>query len=150
MIIENVDNIWDISIIKPLINLLKKESKNKMPDRVLFFISEILKVLQYVVSETGGLTTGALGNKHRREIISKYLNALIALIAKADVEINKTLLKKFFQLNKELNPIDEELLANSQKTIPILFDAITEQVRLYKTSEKYKSKVDSLIRDFCR
>ena len=124
---------------------LRKKSKKDVSNRTLFLLSETLKVLQYIILETGGLTTGKLGNKHRRGIVSKYLTALIGCIVRADIEIDKSFLAEFSELNKKLNHVDEKLLCESQKTVLILVDIILEQLRLYKTSEKYRNRVTSFL-----
>ncbi len=146
MILENAKNIWDISLIKPLIKILRESSRNKeVEDRTLFIISEVLKVLHYILSERDGLTASELGNKHRREIISKFISGLIAGIVYADLLIDKTLIKKFVLLNKDLNQTDKRDLLVSDKIIERIFLLIEEQQRLYKTSPKHKEKIDSYI-----
>jgi len=145
MVTEGVDNIWDISTIKPLVDFFKKKSENKVSDRKLFLLSESLKVLHYLVSENGGLTAGELGNKHRREIVSKYLTLLTGCLCSTGLSVDKNLLKEFFECVKKFNPVDKDILSDYDKAIPILYDVILEQLRMYKTSEKYREKVNSLM-----
>jgi alanyl-tRNA synthetase len=146
MVLENAKNIWDISLVKPLINLLRKNSRNKnVENRTLFLISEVLKVFQYIISERGGLTSGELGNKHRREIISKFLNALTAGLVCADLQINEELIEGFLSLNKSLNEMDSKELPDSKKISGCIFKILKEQLRLYQTSQKYQEKLSPLI-----
>ncbi len=149
MVLEGAGNIWDTSIIKPLIDFLRGKARNNLSDIEFFMISEILKVLIYVVLEKGDLTRGALENKHRKEIISNYSNVLVGLVERAGIDVSKELIDEFFSRHISLNPVDKDLLGfYSDEKINNLLRMVSEQIRMYRVSPKYKAKVDLLIKDF--
>jgi len=147
MLKENVANIWEISNIKPLISLIKKISKRKSNNRQYFIVEELFRFFHFIYSERGGITSGKLGNKHRREIVSKYLNILIAGIIYLEIPPKK--IKKFFKLNSRLQFIEKNILERHlEKNFEKFLKILLEQLRIYNTSTKYKPKIDNFIKEY--
>lgn len=145
MAVEGVNNIWEISSIKPLVDFLRDSAKNKVLDKVLFLLGEALKVLYYLISERGELTTRSLGSKHRRGIVSKYSAVLVGCISFSGIDFNDAFLQNFLELNKKISPVDSQLSTYSKEKADYIIHEVSEQLRMYKVSPKYMAKVDSLI-----
>lgn len=151
MLYEGVKKIWEISNIKPLMDWVRKNSNKNGDDKSFFIVEELLRFFHQIYSEMGGITSGELRNKHRREIVSKYLNILIAGIIYLKIEPEK--IKEFFELNSKLQVIEGDILKKDlEENFKKFFSALSEQLRFYKTSSKYKPKIDKLIEDYysCR
>jgi hypothetical protein len=148
LMIENKKNISELSIIKPLFEIVKKYSKNKDKQKSILLVLEILKLYQYLVCEVGGLSERFLKNKNRKNIISKYRRVLVSSIISLDLDFSKDFLKEFTTEVVNQYKVIDGWLKTSDEIIDVISKEVFEKLRVYNVSVGYKQEINDLIKDY--
>jgi hypothetical protein len=143
---EGKTNILELSMIKPLADLIRKNSKNTKPnEKAILLVEEILRLMHHLVCEQGGISEGLLG-KSRKSIIAKLVATLICCIVALELKFDRQLLKTFMKLDVELRgKVDGQILKFKENNIDLIFEKINEKLIFYKNSEIYKKEISDKI-----
>lgn len=143
LMLEGKKNILELSSIKPLADLIRKNSKNKNPkDKAILLVEEILRLMHHLVCEQGGLGESNLGNRNRKAIISKLRTALIASIVALELDCSEKFLDSFLKENvKCQKPIDGYVLKTNTKILKEVYKEIGEKLRFHRESANFQKEI---------
>lgn len=147
LMLEGKKNILDLSIIKPLADLIRKNSKNKNPnEKAILLVEEILRLMHHLVCEQGGLGESNLGNRNRKAVISKLRTALVASIVSLELDFNEKFLEEFLKENvKNMKPSDGYVLKKNSKIVNEVYKEIGEKLRFHKESANFQKEISDKI-----
>jgi len=147
---EGKKNILELSTIKPLADLIRKNSKNKKPnEKAILLVEEILRLMHHLVCEVGGLGESKLGNKNRNNMVSKLRTALVASIITLELDFSEKFLEKFLKENLKSNKVvDGFILKTNKKIIQEVYLATAERLRLYKVSGQVRKEISDKINKY--
>ena len=147
---EGKTNILELSTIKPLADLIRKNSKNKNPnEKAILLIVEILRLMHHLVCEQGGLGKSNLGNRNRKAIVSKMRTALVASIVALDLNFNEKFLEDFLKENvKNMKIIDGNILKSNKKIVSEIYREIGERLRIFGVSKQIQKEIAEKIEKY--
>ena len=147
---EGKTNILELSTIKPLADIIRKNSKNKNPkEKTILLVEETLRLMHHLVCEVGGLGEANLGNKNRKNIIGKLRTALVSSIVILDLNFNDKFLEEFLKQNILSNKyVGGYILKNDKRIRDEIQRGILERLRLYKVSKKVNKEISDKIKRY--
>lgn len=146
LMLEGKKNILELSIIKPLADLIRKNCKKNPNEKAILLVEEILRLMHHLVCEVGGLGESNLGNNNRKSIIAKLRKSLIASIISLNLQFDEKFLKEFLEMNtKLLKFVDGPILKVNKNIIEKVYKEIGEKLRFHKESPNFQKEISDKI-----
>lgn len=112
IVINNLDNVWDIDTIKPLIDFVLLKAKNKDKIQAMIGVQAFRAINKIIID--GGIYSAL--NKKRKEVVKVFYYSFFESLEKLEITFEKEWMTELLNLNATLQE-DPELFKNSSDLV---------------------------------
>lgn len=112
IVINNLDNVWDIDTIKPLIDFVLVKAKNKDKIQAMIGVQAFRSINKIIID--GGIYSAL--NKKRKEVVKVFYYSFFESLEKLEITFEKEWMTELLNLNATLQE-DPELFKNSSDLV---------------------------------
>ncbi|MFH0853968.1 MAG: hypothetical protein V1891_00530 [bacterium] len=132
MVINNLDNIWEVETISPIINFISKKAVNHNKSHILI-ATQAIRVLHRIFTDCESYSK--LQSAHRKMYTRIYAKSFINSLKNLGIKLDLIFLTDLLKLNSELQPYYPEL----HKSLNRAADEILLRKKAFETDKSIKS-----------
>jgi alanyl-tRNA synthetase len=117
MLLNNLNNVWEVDTIQPLIDMIMREAKNKDELQAMILV-QAFRPLHQIIAD-GGVYKSL--NHRRKKYTRVFYKALFETFKNLEIDFNESIIKKLIDLNSKLQDYYPQLKKRRQSVLEEIF-----------------------------